>query len=60
MYYKTVLLRKNGRIEVFCSPRMPAVRYKRTHVEIRGANKARKSFVLLVSTHDSAKIELTN
>ncbi|QQG42814.1 MAG: hypothetical protein HYW15_01220 [Candidatus Giovannonibacteria bacterium] len=55
--YKTVLLRKNGQREFFISAKRPTVKHNRNHTEIRGRNLARKTFILIVSQHDSAKIE---
>ena len=58
--YKIVLLRQNGEIELFTSLRVPTVKHKKIHTEIRGKNLAGKTFVLIISRCDSAKVEFTN
>ncbi|OGF64282.1 hypothetical protein A2661_00885 [Candidatus Giovannonibacteria bacterium RIFCSPHIGHO2_01_FULL_45_24] len=55
--YKVVLLRKNGQREFFISAGKPTVKHNRNHTEIRGRSLARRPFILIVSQHDSAKIE---
>lgn len=58
--YKTVLLRQNGAIEVFTSLKVPTVKHEKIHTEIRGVNRGRKTFILIVSRHDTVKVEFTN